>query len=132
MDEETVQRKIKEAVARHEIDGLMMITLLDKEKEERYVQGSSFGVGGAYPYGGYGGVYGYPYDFNNKKDIQTNNPFVGVSFEVNDIWKGLDFSPYIFHQTADGVTDRQSLGAEMDDTSSCHPVMHRSGSSLPR
>lgn len=52
-DQETVQRKIKERITTNEIDALLTIVLLDKSKEERYVEGSSISL--AAP------VYGYPY-----------------------------------------------------------------------
>jgi hypothetical protein len=38
----------------------MIVALLDKEKEQKYVQGASVGVGMPYGYGGYrGSYYGY-------------------------------------------------------------------------
>lgn len=53
LDQETVQRKIREKINENGMDALLTIVLLDKKKEDRYVEGSSISL--AAP------VYGYPY-----------------------------------------------------------------------
>lgn len=62
---EGFKKKIKE----NKYDALMLVTLIDKQKEQRYVQGMSVGVGvGGYYGGGYyggGNYYGSNYYGNN-------------------------------------------------------------------
>ena len=58
-------------------------------------------------------VAGFPVDIFDKQKIQTDEPFVGMSFELNDYWKGWDISPYIIRQNADGYIDRQAVGSEV-------------------
>jgi hypothetical protein len=53
LDHATVQHKIKERINENGMDAVLTITLLDKTKEEHYVEGSSISL--AAP------VYGYPY-----------------------------------------------------------------------
>ena len=61
MDEETIQEKVRQQVARHELDALFILALMDKQQETHYVEGSSFSIGGPmYGYPNYP-VYGYPY-----------------------------------------------------------------------
>lgn len=60
-DQETVQRKIKEKINENGMDAVLTITLLDKTKEERYVEGTSISLAApvySYPYYGY---YSYAY-----------------------------------------------------------------------
>lgn len=58
---EELKEVVREKVAKNKIDGLLTITLLDAQQEERYVAGSSIGVSIAY--NGYP-TYAYnPYDY---------------------------------------------------------------------
>ena len=56
---EKMREEMKQKVKNAEIDAIMIVSLFDKVKEERYVQGSSVGVGvsGYYPGGYYGNNY---------------------------------------------------------------------------
>jgi len=53
MDQEALQLKIRQRVKDAELDGLLIISLLDKNQETHYVGGTSFGISAP--------VYGYPY-----------------------------------------------------------------------
>lgn len=53
LDSATIQQKIRQRVNDNHFDALLLIVLLDKRKEERYVEGSSISIGAP--------VYGYPY-----------------------------------------------------------------------
>jgi hypothetical protein len=57
---DALRNKVKEKVKTHEIDALMIVSLLDAKQEERYVQGSSISVVGPAYYSAYP-VYGYNY-----------------------------------------------------------------------
>ena len=61
MDAEAVQQKIRQRVSDNKLDAVLIVTLLDKNKETRYVQGSSFTL--AAPVYGYSyyGYYNYAY-----------------------------------------------------------------------
>jgi hypothetical protein len=52
-DKATIEQKIREKINDNHFDALMTIVLLDKQKEQRYVEGTSISL--AAP------VYGYPY-----------------------------------------------------------------------
>ncbi len=58
------------------------------------------------------GVWGYPVDIFNKREIQTNKPMMGAGVDFLDIIKGLDVSPYYNQQQVDGITDRRAVGFE--------------------
>jgi hypothetical protein len=51
---EALKERIKNKVNEHKIDALMIVALLDKEKEQRYVNNNNFYMGGT-------GYYGTPY-----------------------------------------------------------------------
>jgi len=53
LDSATIQQKIRQRVNDNHFDALIIIVLLDKRKEQRYVEGSSISIGAP--------VYGYPY-----------------------------------------------------------------------
>ena len=53
LDSATTQQKIRQRVNDNHFDALLLIVLLDKRKEQRYVEGSSISIGAP--------VYGYPY-----------------------------------------------------------------------
>lgn len=59
-----LMNEFKQNVRKHKFDALMMVTLIDKKKEQRYVQGMSVGVGVGGYYGG-GSYYGNNYYGNN-------------------------------------------------------------------
>jgi hypothetical protein len=63
-DSEALRNKVKAKVAEQEMDGLMIINLIDKETSERYVNTNNF-YGAAGYYGGAPmgtiGYYGHPY-----------------------------------------------------------------------
>ena len=67
LSQEEFRAKVKDKVTKNGIDGLLVITLFDKQQEERYVEGAGFTISGAYPvpYSATGGysypVYGYSY-----------------------------------------------------------------------
>ena len=58
-------------------------------------------------------VAGFPMDYFDKQNIQTDQPFLGMSLELNDYWKGWDISPYVIRQNADGHIDREAVGSEV-------------------
>ena len=58
------------------------------------------------------GVWGYPVDIFNKREIQSNKPMIGTSVDFLDMVKGLDVSPYYIQQQVDGITDRRAVGFE--------------------
>jgi hypothetical protein len=58
-------------------------------------------------------VAGFPMDYSDKQNIQTDQPFLGMSFELNDYWKGWDISPYVIRQNVDGHVDREAVGTEV-------------------
>jgi hypothetical protein len=61
MDRSVIEQKVRERVTSNGFDALLTLVLLDKTKEERYVEGSSISVGApvySYPYYGY---YSYAY-----------------------------------------------------------------------
>jgi len=58
-DKDALETIVREKVEANNIDALMIIALLDKEKEEHYVEGTSYGMTMPY-YGGYGSPYNYP------------------------------------------------------------------------
>ena len=66
-DSEELREKVKAEVKEHDIDALVIVTLLDTKKEQRYVSPQNYQMGGTGYYGGYGpgvgvGVgYGGPY-----------------------------------------------------------------------
>jgi len=58
-DPEELKESVKQKVKDNNIDALMIVTLFDTKKEERYVEGSSFTLGGTGFYGN--GYYGNSY-----------------------------------------------------------------------
>ncbi len=61
MSQDEIQQKVRQRVNDNNLDAVLIITVLDKQKETRYVEGSSFSIGApvyGYPYYGY---YGYAY-----------------------------------------------------------------------
>jgi len=60
--EAEIQEVMDEKLAKNNADVIMIIALLDREQEQKYVQGASVGVTMPYTYGGgYHGYYGYAY-----------------------------------------------------------------------
>jgi hypothetical protein len=63
-DSEVIKKKVIEKVAEHNIDALMIITMFDKTKEERWVNERNYMMGGTGFYGTpYGMRGGYYYDY---------------------------------------------------------------------
>jgi len=61
MSQDEIQQKVRQRVNDNKLDAVLIVTVLDKQKETRYVEGSSFSLGApvyGYPYYGY---YGYAY-----------------------------------------------------------------------
>lgn len=60
--EAEIQEVMDEKLAKNNVDVIMIIALLDREQEQKYVQGASVGITMPYTYGGgYHGYYGYAY-----------------------------------------------------------------------
>jgi len=55
---EQIKAGIKDKIKSKNIDALLILTLLDVQKEQTYVSGTSLTMGGNMGYGGYGGYYG--------------------------------------------------------------------------
>jgi len=64
-DSDVIKKKVIEKVAENNIDALMIITMFDKTKEERWVNDHNYAMGGTgyygTPYGMRGGYYDYYY-----------------------------------------------------------------------
>jgi hypothetical protein len=58
-------------------------------------------------------VFGFLVDLNDKKHVQTENPFIVLNYELNNLWKDLDINPFYSAQELDGVTDRTAIGTEV-------------------
>lgn len=85
MDQDAIQKKVRERVAANNLDALLIITLLDKEKETRYVEGSSFSMGApiyGYPYYGY---YGYAYSTVYSPGYYTTSTKYFVETNLYDV-----------------------------------------------
>jgi len=62
-NEEEARAKIKERVEKFDLDGLMVVSLKDKEEETKYHQGTTWAVSApVYGNGMYGYNYGFTYD----------------------------------------------------------------------
>ncbi|HEC19604.1 MAG TPA: hypothetical protein ENI97_09695 [Gammaproteobacteria bacterium] len=55
---------------------------------------------------------GFPVDVGDKRRIQTNKPFIGLSAELSGGDQGVDILPYCLHQKVDGIVDRFAVGSE--------------------
>lgn len=61
LDDSTIQKKIREKVNANHFDAIITLTLLDKQKQTEYVEGSSISIGAPiYDYN-YAGYYSYAY-----------------------------------------------------------------------
>jgi len=67
----------KQKVRKNKYDALMLVTLIDKQKEQRYVEGMSVGVGvGGYYGGGYYGGGSY----SGSNYYGNNTPYAGSGY----------------------------------------------------
>lgn len=94
MSQEEIQQKVRQRVNDNKLDAVLIITVLDKQKETRYVEGSSFSLAApvyGYPYYGY---YGYAYStiYSSGYYETTTNYFVETNlYDVATeklIWTG--------------------------------------------
>lgn len=85
MSQEDIQKKIRERVGQNKLDGLLIVTLLDKQKETHYVEGSSFAVAApvyGYPYYGY---YSYAYTTVSNPGYYTTSTKYFVESNLYDV-----------------------------------------------
>lgn len=57
-------------------------------------------------------VTGYPVNISDKRSVQKNKPFWGVSFDFDGGGKEVDILPYYIHREVDGIIDREAVGSE--------------------
>jgi len=85
MDQEAIRKKVRQRVGDNKLDALLIITLLDKQKETQYVQGSSFTLSApvyGYPYYGY---YGYAYSTVYSPGYYTTSTKYFVESNLYDV-----------------------------------------------
>jgi len=85
LDTATIQRKIRERVNENHFDALLTIVLLDKQKEERYVEGSSISIAApvyGYPYYGY---YSYAYSTVYSSGYYTSTTSYFIESNLYDV-----------------------------------------------
>ena len=85
IDKATVEQKIREKINDNHFDALMTIVLLDKQKEERYVEGSSISLSApvyGYPYYGY---YSYAYSTVYSSGYYTSSTSYFVETNIYDV-----------------------------------------------
>lgn len=85
MSEEMIQQKVRQRVVENQLDAVLILTLLDKEKETRYVEGTSFSIGApvyGYPYYGY---YGYAYSTVYSSGYYTTSTKYFVETNLYDV-----------------------------------------------
>jgi hypothetical protein len=88
IDTAVLQQKIRERVTSNHFEGLLTIVLLDKQKEERYVEGSSITVGApvyGYPYYGY---YSYAYQTVYTSGYYVNTTSYFLESNLYDVASG--------------------------------------------
>lgn len=92
LSQEQTREVIKQKVAEHKMDALMIITLFDAFKEERYVPGNNVSVGigispGIYPAYGmpYYGYYGYAFNTMNTPGYYVDASTYFVESNLYDI-----------------------------------------------
>ena len=113
MSDEEVGEMIRRKIEEHSIDGLLIISVLSEQKEQRYVPGSSVSI--SVPNVAYSPVYGQPY----------YSYFSGVSATVWDSGYYTTYSTYFIesnlYDTETGnliytaqsrISDPQSIGKE--------------------
>jgi len=85
MDQDAVKKKVQQRVNDNKLDALLIITLLDKQKETQYVQGSGFTLSApvyGYPYYGY---YGYAYSTVYSPGYYTTSTKYFVESNLYDV-----------------------------------------------
>lgn len=85
MDAEAIQQKIRQRVSDNNLDAVLIVTLLDKNKETHYVQGSSFTLSApvyGYPYYGY---YNYAYSTVYSPGYYVTNTSYFIESNLYDV-----------------------------------------------
>jgi hypothetical protein len=86
-DSEALKNKVKAKVAEQNMDGLMIITLLDTKKEQRYVNNNNY-YGGTGYYGapmGTVGLYGSPYGAYYNYYAYSAGTIYDTGYYVEDV-----------------------------------------------
>jgi hypothetical protein len=88
IDTAVLQQKIRERVTANHFEGLLTIVLLDKQKEQRYVEGSSISIAApvyGYPYYGY---YSYAYQTVYTSGYYVNSTSYFLESNLYDVASG--------------------------------------------
>ncbi len=59
-------------------------------------------------------VAGYPVASSKITHIDTERQFYGVSVDIENSWKSIDFSFFVFDQSIGNITDRRAIGGEFN------------------
>ncbi len=58
-------------------------------------------------------VAGYPVASSKITRIDTERQFYGVSVDIDNSWKDIDFSLFVFDQSIGNITDRRAIGGKL-------------------
>lgn len=58
-------------------------------------------------------IAGYPVASSKVTSLDPERKFYGLSVDVDNSFKGMDFSLFLFDQTINGLTDRRAIGGEL-------------------
>jgi len=104
-----IQEVMDEKLEKNGVDAIMIIALLDREQEQKYVQGASVGITMPYTYGGgYHGYYGYAHSNVYSTGYYTTTTSYMVQTNIYDVATG-----EMIYTAQTKTTDPSNMEAEI-------------------